>query len=765
MADGARTLEAKAFYFPPMISEYYHEYRELGLSIYPITWDTVKKEPTQHPKWSDAPKPLNQHHNAIMVKCNGDYGCLDFDLKNTDRKTIFDEWKQVVLMQEPDIWNKLFIESTRNNGYHVWLRYKGLTKKMQLAKSVEAHEVIALYAKGPLVYTFPTPGYTEVSGSMADLPELNQREYDYLIRSSQAFNEYTPDYDPTVVAVNYPKGFEQLLSQFDTNIDDDTFEQILHQVGLFEIPNYSYHTKDKFRAYKRKKSDSDALSAKVYFGRKRVLIFSASMDSYPNWHNKADYPTWSLPASFLLFYKNKRNWDTTIDEINGIIESTGIDINIPEPPKKGDYPLHVFPKIYADSIMEVSTARSLAPQFVATAGLWTISSLAGTRYKDCFRGEGKNILFCLLIAPVSVGKTPAFKVMCETPLTKVQEEHDHTHARELAEWEEEKAKASVTKKAYTKKRPSRYIPIAKDGTTEGYLNKSMGQPNGIGVYQDEAESILNAGSFKSNNDSISFFTQAFSGGRVAQIRADETKERVIPNLNLNLLMGTQPSRVKNIFSEDRLSSGFASRFLMVESDYMELNNQVDPFGERKEMCKEWVTLVGDLYWNGNNYNSGISKQVEIQITDSAKELYRSYYRQLLTEGNQRILSKAETYIIGTEAKMSAYFPRLIQVLTIMHSPSDPVVTEELVQGGWELYRYYADSTIKVISALHGEIETGLPSDLELLYQALPEEFTRKEATEVCTRINLNPRRFDVSIRRKDFAVLFRKIAQGQYKKT
>lgn len=296
------------------------------------------------------------------------------------------------------------------------------------------------------------------------------------------------------------------------------------------------------------------------------------------------------------------------------------------------------------------------------------------------------------------------------------------------------------------------------------MHKSMSQPNGIGVYCDEAETLLNAGNFKATNDAISFFTQAFSGGRITQVRADETKERVVPNLNLNLLMGTQPSRLKNIFTEDRLSSGFASRFLMVESDYIELNTDADPLGDKKEMCEGWNETCRSLFFGGFDYNNGDREQILISMTDDAKQSYRSYYKSLLLEANKNIKSKAEEYIIGTEAKMSAYFPRLIQILAILHDHTGPVVTQDIVHKGYELYRYYANSTIKIISSLNGEIETGLPGDLELLYQTLPDEFTRAEAAACCTRINLKERRFDNSVRRKDFGKLFQKTGQGRYRK-
>ena len=741
-----------------MISNYFNEYKQLGLAVIPIEWDTVKKEPVSHRAWGDGKSlELYAKHNAIMIKTNQPVHCLDFDIKNTKDKNLYHKWFNLVANSMPDVLTKLYIEKTRNNGYHIWLKYSKELNKLSLADSDLGAEVIALYAGGPLVYTYPTPGYEIESGSMADLQELSTDEFNYLIESSQYFNEYKPNYDPTLKAVSYPEGMEKFCTEFDTKISDESWVEILNKSGLIHLSNYKYNKKDKFVAFKRRGSESNAISAKVYFHTKRVMIFSASLHDYPNWHNKHEYPVWSLPPSFLLFYQNQRNWETTAAIMQTIADNEGINCTQVET-YKGEFPMHIFPYNIRKSILEVAEARSLAPEFLATAGLFTVSSLAGTHYTSDFNGDAKNILFCLLIAPVSVGKTPAYKSMCETPLKLIQESADKNFAHDLKEYEQTKDENQKTKK------PRRFIPFAVDGTTEGYVALSVDQPNGIGVYHDEAESIFNAGSFKGTNDAISFFTQCFSGGRFTQVRADRDKERIVPNMNINLLMGTQPSRIKNIFTEDRLSSGFASRFIMIESDYLELNTEIDPFARNKEMCSDWVHLLEHLYRTGDLYNTGEIKPVEISFEPAAKDAYRGYYKANLKDANKRILSKAEQYIIGTEAKMSAYFPRLVQILAIINDPKLPVITKKVVDDAHCLYKYFAKSTMGIIAKISEEIDTGLPSELELIYQGLPETFARKDAVEVCKRLNLSESKFETSMRRKDFKALFRKIEYGVYQK-
>lgn len=741
-----------------MIATYFNEYKSLGLSVIPIEWDTVKKEPVSHRAWGDGKSlELYAKHNAIMIKTTTPVHCLDFDIKNTKDKNLYFKWFNLISNNLPDVITKLYIEKTRNNGYHVWLKYTKELNKLSLADSDLGAEVIALYAGGPLVYTYPTPGYEIQSGSMEDLQELTEDEFNYLIETSQYFNEYKPSYDPNLKAVSYPLGMEKFCSEFDSKISDEAWCEILNKSGLINLPNYKYNKRDKFVAFKRQGSESAAISAKVYFHTKRVMIFSASLHDYPNWHNRHDYPVWSLPPSFMLFYQNQRNWETTFAIMQTIADNEGIDCTQAET-YKGEFPMHVFPYNIRKSILEVAEARSLAPEFLATAGLFTVSSLAGTHYTSDFNGDAKNILFCLLIAPVSVGKTPAYKSMCETPLKQIQESADKNFATDLKEYEQTKEDNQRTKK------PRRFIPFAVDGTTEGYVALSVDQPNGIGVYHDEAESIFNAGSFKGTNDAISFFTQCFSGGRFTQVRADRDKERVVPNMNINLLMGTQPARIKNIFTEDRLSSGFASRFIMIKSDYLELNTEIDPFARNKEMCSDWVELLEHLYQTGLLYNKGEINAIEISFDHLAKDAYRDYYKENLKEANKRILSKAEQYIIGTEAKMSAYFPRLVQILAIINDPKMPVITKKVVDDAHCLYKYFAKSTMGIIAKISEEINTGLPNELELIYQGLPETFERKDAVEVCKRLNLSEQKFETAMRRKDFKELFRKIKYGTYQK-
>ncbi len=422
-----------------------------------------------------------------------------------------------------------------------------------------------------------------------------------------------------------------------------------------------------------------------------------------------------------------------------------------------DFPLDCFPDIIAQSIKGVCDYQSLPLNYVGSACLWAASAFAGRRYQSDFNGKGKNILYVLWCGPVSMGKTPAYETVCVVPLMEAYKYSDEMYFRAYAEYQESK---KAKDKSAQLDHPSQFIPITQEGTTEGLISKHRVQPHGIGVYYDEAESIFSAGNYKGQNDAITFFTMAFAGGRFQQVRADQERERVIPYLNINLLMGTQTERLGNVFTQDRLQSGFAARFLTVKSDYIPLNTNINPFAKSAQMCKEWTQIL-EVPFYGALHNE---MPIYIEITQSGKDAYIKYNKLLMEEANFRILSKAEHYLIGAEAKLSAYLPRIAQVLSIIYNPKMPFIDDKLMDKAFRLYRYFQQSSIENITKIKNEADTGLPNDLDNLFRLLPDEFTAKDAADICHKLGMNVRRFEISIRKKDFGALFRKMGHGRYQK-
>jgi hypothetical protein len=100
----------------------------------------------------------------------------------------------------------------------------------------------------------------------------------------------------------------------------------------------------------------------------------------------------------------------------------------------------------------------------------------------------------------------------------------------------------------------------------------------------------------------------------------------------------------------------------------------------------------------------------------------------------------------------------------MQNPMVPLVTRQVADQAWQLYRWYAESTMHILGSIYEENESGLPTDLRLLVDNLPAKFTTKEAEAICVRLNVKPKRFHNAMRMQEFAKIFKRVSHGTYEK-
>lgn len=279
---------------PPNISyEYLLELSTVGIYGFPITRSADGKitHPNTYTDYKNAPTDYKLHEliregvnsNGIAVVAGfNNLCCVDFDLKNTSDKGIFERWKSLI---SPETLDKCFIESTRSKGFHVFFFCPEFQYDALPAASEDGRAVIEFFCKqNKIIYTYPTPGYTEVNISLFDIGVLTIAEATNLLKAAELFNCFKGKTEKHTTGIGrkleYPTDKISLFEDFDLRVNP------LDILTLFcKKTGWTIEYKPRRKEYElwHPATSSTARSA-VYFEKtNRLICFSESQHLFPSW--------------------------------------------------------------------------------------------------------------------------------------------------------------------------------------------------------------------------------------------------------------------------------------------------------------------------------------------------------------------------------------------------------------------------------------------------------------------------------------------------
>ncbi len=266
---------------------------EVGIYGFPITRNTdgsVTHPPTytdykNNPTASKLREFTNSGHKANGIAIIAGFNCLcciDFDLKNTNQKDLFERWKKLI---SPETLSKCYIEITRNNGYHVFFFCKNFSFDAQPAANEDGRAVIEFFCKqNKIVYTFPTPGYAEVNISLYDTGEVSREEALIMLHTAELFNCYKgkrESYTPgTRKKLAYPEGKETLFHDFDYRVDCDI---LLDWFCKRTRWRQEYNERRKEYELWHPNAGGTARSAVYFVMTNRLIVHSETQKLFPTW--------------------------------------------------------------------------------------------------------------------------------------------------------------------------------------------------------------------------------------------------------------------------------------------------------------------------------------------------------------------------------------------------------------------------------------------------------------------------------------------------
>lgn len=431
------------------------------------------------------------------------------------------------------------------------------------------------------------------------------------------------------------------------------------------------------------------------------------------------------------------------------------------------FPWDIFSDTIYNNFKHISKNFNIPIDYLGVEALFSIGSLSGNMYVADMNGGAKPILYIAKIGPSTVGKTPAHHKICGDIIKPLRIENDNDYRQRLKEYKQRQRDAVKTKHDFDEDPPIKKIRIIEGGTVEAIAKHSTTSPAGFGVIYDEgARMFTDATGYSKSSSAVEFWNEMFNGKTYELTRVDSERERFIQNAGVSVNIGLQSDRMDKYFDEDTLQSGLLNRFLIVESDYMELNERVDFFNKQNNVCDEWRQLMIYLFKKGVAFEAGTQKLVE--FTEDAKLMLNGIGNKMIRESNIHIKTIKQgdpsKYIASYRGKLFGYLPRLALILAIYKNPHNPVITEKEIWGADKLCEYFQQTANKVLRKLFQTGNTGLNENEKALYDALPQEFNTERAVATCLDLGLNENFFAIAFVRKYKKGFIIRKGRGSYEK-
>lgn len=244
-------------------------------------------------------------------KCNPHLKALDFDEKNAPGKDLYKTWSMIV---DPDLLQKLVIEKTRSNGYHVYFLCEGQVTEKALASSATGAEWIACRssANNCVTYAAPSPGYEYLQGSLFDLQMITAYEMAHLCDVAKQLDEYTGERQTKsthLPMVQMPAEYATALKVFDKDCTDSFILDYIRGSGWSvdtRVRQMKVNGQDwqYVKVWRPGRTMDEPYAGKYWINTKRLTMFSTSTE-LPAFDSGESF---SHSPSRVLYYLNGRDW-------------------------------------------------------------------------------------------------------------------------------------------------------------------------------------------------------------------------------------------------------------------------------------------------------------------------------------------------------------------------------------------------------------------------------------------------------------------------
>ncbi|MGL6074885.1 MAG: DUF3987 domain-containing protein [Fimbriiglobus sp.] len=394
------------------------------------------------------------------------------------------------------------------------------------------------------------------------------------------------------------------------------------------------------------------------------------------------------------------------------LEWNGPPLPLPTLSAVPPFPIELLPEPVAEYWTLAAKSIHVPVDYVAVPGLALLGAAIGrSRSAAIKRTYSKPpLLWCVLIAPPSAGKSPALN-LAAAPLWKSEERWRKAFQGEQSSYELEADLYKVTYEKWRKSgckgeppekptQPTLRQAILDDATVEAAIRVLRDNPRGIIVAKDELSAfVLGLNQYKGGKGSDrQFWLSAWAG---AAIKVNRSGDKEAPPLSVPqpfaavagaLCPEVLPTLRGDVRPGDAPADGFIDRFLMSYPDPLEAVGETweeIPEAVEQRYCEIVLRLLGlDLMPAHEGQTSRQSHHIAFDI--EAKQVWQDFTDGIATRQNAR---EVDDPFRATLGKLREYGLRLAGLLWCVKQASGAgmvigKIDAETMRDAWKLIDYF-----------------------------------------------------------------------------
>lgn len=267
--------------------------RDKHISAIPVNSDKTpmvawKEFQNRLPSQDECKKWGSMKKEGVAVICgavSGNLEVIDIDNKNGIATEIFEDICKQITNNRIDLFDKLVIEKSIRNGYHLIYRCDKIEGSRKLARQKnEEGEVFAdieTRGEGSYCVVYPTPGYERIQKNVLKVEKITVEERDFLFELCLMFNKYVEE-KPTFT------NFKQAFSEKSGDRIGDFYNERNNFIDILKKHDWTIEKEESDKIHFRRPGKNKGNSATFLFEPRLFYVFSSN--AYPFEEQKSYSP-------------------------------------------------------------------------------------------------------------------------------------------------------------------------------------------------------------------------------------------------------------------------------------------------------------------------------------------------------------------------------------------------------------------------------------------------------------------------------------------